>query len=167
MTPLQQAILLNLYRQQTKKNGRIDLPTIETLVHNFRNSPPINNPDNPQQTTSIIPSNPPLEVNNQPTAIMSENSNHNLPNNSIEPPINEVKNNDIPREMVKMKAEINENKSSENNPSPTYQVEYNPEKIILELYLQEVRQQLVKPSKKALKPIFFPNINKFLKDINY
>lgn len=53
-----------------------------------------------------------------------------------------------------------------NNSSSKHQIEYNLEKIILELYLQEVAQKLAKPSKKSLKPIFFPKINEFLKDIN-
>ncbi|MGI0480841.1 hypothetical protein ACN4EE_08620 [Geminocystis sp. CENA526] len=205
ITPLQQAILLNLYRQQTKKNGRIDLPTIETLVHNFIDSSPINkfpdhseiyplnssnisenkiedlSPNNYEETTPInspiINSNQHLELNNQPSAIISENTTNNLINNSIEPPINDVKNTEQDvslhdqklhdRETVEMKAEINEVKSSENNLSPSHQIEYNLEKIILELYLQEIAQTLVKPSKKSLKSIFFPNINEFLKEINY
>lgn len=200
ITPLQQAILLNLYRQQTKKNGRIDLPTIETLVHNFRDSLSLNNahnsseisplnpanitenqqeklsPDNHSKTFPInvpmIASNQDLQINNQPNPIINENTTNNVVNNSIEPPINEIKNSEfdrevIDRETVEMKAEINEVKSSENHLSSHYQIEYNLEKIILELYLKEVAQNLVKPSKKSLKPIFFPNINEFLKDINY
>lgn len=116
--------------------------------------------------STTVASNQHLEVNNQPSPIINENTTNNVINNSIEPPINDLKNSELPRETVEMNAEINEVKSSENNPSPSHQIEYNLEKIILELYLQEVAQKLVKPSKKALKPMFFPNINEFLKDIN-
>lgn len=102
-------------------------------------------------------------MNNQSNQIINGNTTNNGTHSSIEPPINELTNSEIDREVIE--GETVETKA-ENNSSSNHQIEYNLEKIILELYLQEVAQKLAKPSKKSLKPIFFPNINEFLKDIN-
>lgn len=180
-----------------KKSGLIDLPSIQNLVNNYQDFSTLNNlPNNNQEKLPInqennsiiqqetlendlitqkdnLENNPKPAINNTPinqTNQTVNNTTNNVVNNNLETEVNDIKNNENNRETVEMKAEITEDSlSNNNNNNQIFQTEikYDIEKLVLELYLQEVAENLVKPSKKALKPIFQPNINEFLKDINH
>jgi hypothetical protein len=158
MTALEQLILLNLYQQQTKKTGIIDLPDIEVLVNGYKDQKNLTN-----LSTNTVPENNP-QLQNQPS---QDNTNPSLNyqniNQKTESTTNNITNNNTninagenESETITMKAEISDNsehkKPTVDKPKKKI-ITQDMENLILELYLQEIAENLVNPSDKALNPI--------------
>jgi len=146
-----------------KKNGKIDLPTIQALVNQYQEGEIIPSQPTPETTPSPNPS----QFSANYTKINSDNNTINNTNvTNVPPPENPP---------VKIEAEIiNEDKEKKAPISETIPVNneipidtQQLERIILELQLTETAQNLAKPPKKRLKSPHLGEIEKRLNQFIY
>lgn len=152
---------MNLYQETTRRTGLIDLPDIDVLVNrykagerNFISIPKEKNEDLEaslsKENNLSLPTN--TEVDDQKST-QSVNYNHEDKSNKTTNILDQSQN-------IKVDAVINHSQTDndkDKQKSPL-KITSDLERLIVELYLEEVADSLVKPSEKTLSPILKPNL---------
>lgn len=159
-------LILNLYQNHGRKTGKFNLPDIENMVIQYKEDKKVKKiPQKNETKDVVVPTTSPP----QPITTGDINQNQIVNETKINPIINNNSINNIETVQVNVESDTLKNASSGPNhedipikekevKSPSFNNPEDLDRIILELYLEEIAEDLVKPPKKALRKILEPNI---------
>ncbi|MBL1211112.1 hypothetical protein [Geminocystis sp. GBBB08] len=172
-------LILNLYQNDSRKTGKIHLPHVENLVYEYKEDKKLKKLSQENKTENFSVVTTPLsqvitdDVNQNNTlnekkidpVTIDDSTNHNsgfqvnVENLNMTNPF--IDNQDIGNQDTGNRHNLatkDQDNEQEKEKLPSFNNPEDLDRIILELYLEEIAENLVKPSKKALTTILESNI---------